>query len=128
MSKIPPQTNADKDNPSDRGRFKPGCSGNPRGRPKGSRSLRSELAGILKERIGVREGGKHKRISRQHALLLKLLEQALGGDIRAASTIINNVLKLEPQGTEQVAPDRTLSDDDNEIVADFLRRNQPSNS
>lgn len=76
MLKIPPQTSADKDNPSDRGRFKPGRSGNPRGRPKGSRSLRSELAGILKERIGVREGGKHKRISRQHALQLKLLEQA----------------------------------------------------
>jgi hypothetical protein len=127
MSKIHPGTNVNKEESSDRGRFRPGRSGNPRGRPKGSRSLRSELAGILKERIGVREGGKHKRISRQHALLLKLLEQALGGDIRAASTIINNQLKLEPQGPEQAAPDRTLSDDDAEIVADFLRRNQPSN-
>ena len=128
MSKIPPQTNANKEDPSDRGRFRPGRSGNPRGRPKGPRSIRSELAGILKERIGVREGGKHKRISRQHALLLKLLEKALGGDIRAATTIINNMLKLEPQGPEQAVPEGNLSVDDREIVADFLRRNQPSNS
>ena len=127
MPKIPPQTDAAKDNPPDRGRFKPGRSGNPRGRPKGSRSLRNELAGILKERIAVREGGKHRRISRQHAMLLKLLEKALGGDIRAASTIINNVLKIEPQGPEQAVPEGDLSADDHEIVADFLRRNQPSN-
>jgi hypothetical protein len=119
---------ADNNNPSNRGRFQTGQSGNPRGRPRGSRTLRTELAQILKERIGVSEAGKRKRISRQQALLLKLLEKALRGDIRAASTIIGFVLKLEPKTAEQAAPNRALSVDDNEIIADFLRRNQPSNS
>jgi hypothetical protein len=90
--------------------------------------LRCELAGILQERIGVREGGKQKRISRQRALLLRLLEKALSGDIRAASTIMSIVLKLEPKPNEQVIHDEPISDDDTEIIADFLRRNAPSNS
>jgi hypothetical protein len=38
------------------------------------------------------------------------------------------VLKLEPQAPEQAVHNEALSDDDNEIIADFLRRNQPSNS
>ena len=83
---------------------------------------------ILQGRIAVRESGKRKRITRQQAVLLSLLEKALRGDIRAASAILSIMLKLEPQGPEQAAPDGTLSDDDNEIVADFLRRHQTSNS
>jgi hypothetical protein len=90
--------------------------------------LRSELAEILKGRIAVREAGQPKRISRQQALLLRLLEKALSGDVRAASTIMGIVLKLEPQAPEQAVDNEALSDDDNEIIADFLRRNQPSNS
>ena len=39
-------------------------------------------------------------------------------------TIIGLLVKLEPKAAEQAAPSETLSDDDNEIVADFLRRHQ----
>jgi hypothetical protein len=76
----------------------------------------------------VREAGKQKRISRQQALLLRLLEKALSGDVRAASTIMTIMLKLEPKPNEQVVRDDSISDDDHEIVADFLRRNTPPNS
>ena len=82
---------------------------------------------ILKERIGVRESGKRKRITRQEAMLLTLLEKALRGDVRAASTIMNIVLRLEPNEPEKAAPDEALAEDDIEIVAAFLRRNQHSN-
>ena len=76
----------------------------------------------------MREAGKQKRISRQQALFLRLLEKALSGDIRAASTIMSIVLKFQPKPNEQAAHDESISDDDNEIVADFFRRNAPSNS
>ncbi len=123
MTKITDEASKS-DGHSNKGQFRPGRSGNPRGRPKGPLTLRSELEQILKERIGVREGGKQKRISRREALFLKLVEQALHGDLKAASTIIGLLVKLEPKAAEQAAPSETLSDDDNEIVADFLRGHQ----
>ncbi len=126
MSKIPDEPG--NKNPPRKGRFKPGASGNPGGRPKGSRNMRTELTQILKEQIAVRESGKRKRITRQEAMLLTVLEKALRGDMKAASTIMNIVLKFEPNAPELAAPDGPLSEVDSEIVADFLRRNQPCNS
>ena len=42
-------------------RFKPGQSGNPRGRPSGTRNLRTDLAEELAERIAISEGGRRQR-------------------------------------------------------------------
>ena len=49
--------------------FKPGRSGNPKGRPKGSRNLATDLAAELGEQITVREEGRSRRISKQRALI-----------------------------------------------------------
>ena len=48
--------------------FKPGKSGNPKGRPKGSLNLVNDLAAELSELITVREDGRARRISKQRAL------------------------------------------------------------
>lgn len=39
-------------------RFKPGQSGNKRGRPKGSRNLKTDLNKLMTKRIAVREDGE----------------------------------------------------------------------
>ncbi len=46
-------------------RFKPGESGNPRGRPKGAASFKSDLLEELSETIAVREGSGEVRITKQ---------------------------------------------------------------
>jgi hypothetical protein len=50
-------------------RFKPGVSGNPNGRPKGTRNLATDLAAELGEQITVRENGRPRPISKQRALI-----------------------------------------------------------
>ena len=106
------------------GRFTPGVSGNPSGRPKGSRNLRTDLTRLMKKKIAVRESGKARSISRQEAMLLRLFEKALQGDVRAATSIINVIMKLDPTaGAENLIREAT-SEMDREIIADFLRRNQ----
>jgi hypothetical protein len=69
-------------------RFKPGQSGNPRGRPKGSVNLATDLAAELGEQITVREGGRQRRISKQRALIKSLMAKALQGDVRATTAVL----------------------------------------
>jgi hypothetical protein len=56
-------------------RFKPGQSGNPRGRPKGSRNTATILREKLDTKVEVREGGKIKRMSKREIGILKAVNK-----------------------------------------------------
>jgi uncharacterized protein DUF5681 len=102
-------------------RFKPGQSGNPRGRPKGTANLKTDLGEELSERIRVREGERNLKVSKQRAMLKALVAKALKGDARAATVILNLVSKLfEPEAVAEQAP--TLTADDQAILERFLAR------
>jgi hypothetical protein len=114
--------------PSRPSRFKPGQSGNPRGRPKKkSPSIKTDLSRIIQEKIGVTKGGRQEKITRGAAMLHAIFSKALNGDVRAATAIMTLMLRLEPKEAEHAVPDAPLSKEDNEIVADFLRRHGASN-
>ena len=74
-------------NPPEATRFKPGQSGNPSGRPKGSTNLGTDLAAELGEPITVRENGRTRRVSKQRALIKGLMGKALEGDVRATAAL-----------------------------------------
>ena len=62
--------------------FKQGQSGNPKGRPKGSRNFSTEVKAMLKKRIRVTDQGESKTVSSLKAALLRLCDKALKGDAR----------------------------------------------
>ena len=103
-------------------RFKPGHSGNPKGRPKGARSLKTDLASLLKKRVAIREDGELRHVSRQEAMLLTLCAKALQGDIKASGQLFAMLTKTEIQHTTPSQPD-VVTDNDRAIVEAFLRRN-----
>jgi hypothetical protein len=107
--------------PPESAQFISGQSGNPRGRPKGSRNLKTDLNDLMKKRIVVREDGETRNISRQEAMLLGLFSKAARGDVRAAATLVNMVMKLNPE-TEALHQSTDVSENDKRIIEDFLRR------
>lgn len=70
-------------------RFKPGRSGNPRGRPRTRKNLASMAREVLQQPVAVMVNGRRKTVPALQAALQKLLARALkDGDPRALTAII----------------------------------------
>lgn len=107
--------------PPKSGQFKKGQSGNPKGRPKGSRNLATDLEQEMSSKISVRVDGKEKKMSKQKAMLMTLSAKALKGDPRALETIIKMTERLinDHEEEEQEAP---LSTSDEAIIQMYLNK------
>jgi hypothetical protein len=103
-------------------RFKPGQSGNPRGRPKGTKNLKTDLMEELGEKILIREGDHPRQVSKQRALVKALLTRALKGDVRAANLLLSMMMRLFDTG--EGAPDEVedLRPDELEILEAYKER------
>jgi hypothetical protein len=69
-------------------RFKPGQSGNPTGRSKGSQNLHTLFNKILAEEVSLREGANVRMVSKAEAVLRGLVIGALKGDQRSLCTLL----------------------------------------
>jgi hypothetical protein len=101
-------------------RFKPGRSGNPRGRPKGAKNEETILNNLLNRRIEIRQAGRLRKITVLEAMLLKFAEEALKGDAKAATFLLNRY--RPPEANEGSANEMT--EEDQEILDAFTRRLQ----
>lgn len=90
--------------------FKPGQSGNPKGRPKGTRNLKTDLAEELGESIIVNEGGRSKTITKQRAMIKSLIARAVNGDPKAFQAAIQMAVTLLPVEEESGEAGRSLDD------------------
>lgn len=96
-------------------RFRKGQSGNPKGRPKGTRNFASDLEDVLKAKVKITEDGRSKSVSSQMAALMRLREKALKGDGRALDRII--AMASEHSAEKEARSDeRQLSADENAIL------------
>jgi hypothetical protein len=68
--------------PPEHSQFKPGQSGNPSGRAKGSQNFKTLFNKILNEEISLREGSDVKRLSKAEAIVRGVVISALKGDAR----------------------------------------------
>jgi hypothetical protein len=69
--------------------FKPGVSGNPKGRPKRKPADVSEvIKGTLNAPIQIRDQGRTKTVTRTEVGLKKLVDNAVRGDLTAAATLL----------------------------------------
>jgi len=97
--------------PPQNNQFKSGTSGNPAGRPKGTKNLRTDLSEELAETISVTEGGQKLVISKQRAMLKSLMAKSIKGDTTAARALINLIVGIEQADAERSVVITTTAED-----------------
>lgn len=69
-------------------RFKPGQSGNPRGRPKGSADMSTHIEDALKEKVVISESGRRRTITKGKAIAKQVVNKAASGNLQAARLLL----------------------------------------
>jgi hypothetical protein len=102
-------------------RFKPGRSGNPKGRKKKAESVADQIDRILCKRITVTEGGVTKRLTLQEVMLTTLANKAAKGDLKALAFILDLAKSHEGQSGSMINRE-LLERDSKSIIDGFLRQ------
>jgi Family of unknown function (DUF5681) len=103
-------------------RFKPGTSGNPKGRPKGCKNLKTLIREAMTASIAIQEGEKTRRVSRLEGVVLRQLQSALRGSDKAAMAVVKMALQLGFLQDSGEAGEVALSRDEEQILSELIAR------
>jgi uncharacterized protein DUF5681 len=124
MSDKPPQEPADgaSEEPAEKvgpgkpprhTRFKPGQSGNPKGRPKGSKNFATILQQQLTKKITITVDGKPRRMTVQEVIARRLATDSMKGTTKAMELLIRlTSAKSDESAGKDVASETVLPDKD----------------
>lgn len=99
--------------------FKPGQSGNPKGRPKKNNNFAEDVLEEMSAMITVQENGKLTKITKKRALAKRLIADSLSGKVSAIK-ILTPILAGETKITKDLEEELTLQD--SQILEDYIQR------
>ena len=104
--------------------FQKGRSGNPKGRPKGSKNLATLLNQALDEKVYVTEDGRRRRITNRELVVKQLVNKSAAADLRAIKQLTDIVDDVERRTGASPAPPEPseLTATDREVVELFVAR------
>jgi hypothetical protein len=100
-------------------RFQPGKSGNPRGHPKGLKSIGTLLVQMLGRWITVQENGRQRRMRMQDVIVQGLVNDAARRDAHALRQLFA-LMDRYCGPDQQEADSASLLPDDQAIIEDFI--------
>lgn len=80
-------------------RFKPGVSGNARGRPRRDRSMEAMMNRELEQVIVIKEGGRELRLTKREAFYKQIVNRAISGDPKAMQAVLAHEKGFKPVPT-----------------------------
>ncbi len=98
--------------------FKPGKSGNQKGRPKGTRNTTTLLREILDRKIEVRSGSTVRKITIREAMLTRFAESALKGDTKSAAFLLQ---RYDAGETPYEQLDEAPTREEQEIIDSYIQ-------
>ena len=88
-------------------RWKPGQSGNRKGRPKGAKNFKTILEEALNQPLQFQENGRTRKITAREAIVRRFVNHALKGDLKAIAHLF-----AMPEMTRATGPIRLVDVDD----------------
>jgi hypothetical protein len=118
QSRIEPDEDAGYGKPPRAHQFKPGQSGNKSGRPKGVKNEETILRELLQTKVRINERGKVRKITFHEAILRKVAEDCLRGNIKSVGFLLNRYYGAVSGAAAQA----DLSEDDRAVLDAYLRK------
>jgi hypothetical protein len=104
--------------PPESTRFKPGSSGNPKGRPKKPKTVGAIIEEALARRVTIEENGRQKKISAEEVIIRRLTGSAAKGDLKAAQLLFQLRERHRDSSAERIDPQDLEAD--REILEAYL--------
>ena len=101
-------------------RFQKGQSGNPHGRPRGSKNLATIVRQAANERVTIVVKGKQHSITKLEAAAKQLANKAAQGDLKAMQMLLPQLAALDASVVAQ--PLEVIADDDKAVMASLMKR------
>ena len=102
--------------------FRKGMSGNPKGRPKGSKNLSTLLREAADDQVSATIGGKTRTISKLQATAMQLATKAASGDLAAINKFLEWVDEIETRAAAARPSQFPLSEADMEVIRETYDR------
>ena len=103
-------------------RFRKGVSGNPKGRPKGSKNLSTYLLEAARDQVSATVGGKVRKITKIQATAMQLATKAAGGDQAAINQFLDWMDEIESRAAAARPSQFPLSEPDVEVLRAVYER------
>jgi hypothetical protein len=94
-------------------KFRKGLSGNPKGRPKGSKNLTTLIMEAARDQVSVEIDGEPRKISALQATVAQLASKAARGDQKAMVQFLDQIAEVEGRVKPTEYP---LSEPDIEVL------------
>lgn len=107
--------------PPKHSQFQPGKSGNPKGRVKGSRGLKSDLEDELRARHTIHINKQPVTGTKQRLMVMTLATRAATGDLKAAQVLLPLILQILGAEDRRTGPAK-LSVQDQALLNELLMR------
>jgi len=81
--------------PPVKNQFKKGQSGNPKGRTKGTKTMKATFEEVLRQPVRIRQGDRQMWLTRLHAMFVTMTNKAMQGDSKAFDLVIKAAEKFQ---------------------------------
>lgn len=113
--------------PPKQSQFQPGKSGNPKGRPTGSRNLSTQMIRALSEKVTVVKDGRRVKLTMLEVIIKQQIKQAASGNAHATRIMLNLAQQIEAQTVQELeratrTEERPFSQEDASVLASLHAR------